>query len=181
MFLYVLSQVLVVASDLMFIASVLRKKKQGVVFYLILSTILFASHYLCLRAWTGAVIGLVELVFLILMYALERAGKTKYNTFLSVGTIVVTIVLSLITWESWLSILPMSAMVVYLLAMMCSNLVIVKTGTFVRLVLNGVYMFLLGSYFGSALTLAILAFNIVGIVQDAKRGKQDKVLSQETT
>ena len=67
---YILSQILVLLSDVFFILSILKNKKKNVVFYLILSTILFACHYLCLAGWTGAAISFVELVFLILMYLL---------------------------------------------------------------------------------------------------------------
>lgn len=47
---YILSQILVVLSDLACIVSMMNKKKKNVVFFLIISTILFASHYMCLGA-----------------------------------------------------------------------------------------------------------------------------------
>lgn len=168
---YILSQVLVVLSDLLCIVSMLCKKKKQVVFFLILSTIFFATHYMCLGGWTGAVIGLVELVFLILMYILEIKDKTQYSTYLSIGTIIVTIILSILTWNTWISLLPMLAMIIYLTAMMFKNVIIVKSGTFIRLTLNGIYMFLLESYFGAGLSIAILIFTIIGIVKDYKDKK----------
>lgn len=170
---YILSQVLVVLSDLFCIVSMLNKKKKNIVFYLILSTILFAGHYMCLGGWTGAVIALVELVFLILMYVLEIKEKTKYNKYLSIGAMIITIVLSILTWNTWISLLPMLAMIVYLTVMMFTNVIIVKSGTFIRLVLNGIYMLLLKSYFGAGLSVIILIFTIVGIVKDCKTKKQE--------
>ena len=172
---YILSQVLVVLSDVFCILSMLSKKKKRVVFYLILSTLLFASHYLCLGGLTGAVIAFVELVFLILMYVLEIKDKTSYSTYLSIGTILITIVLSIVTWNTWISIFPMLAMIIYLVGMMFKNVIIVKSGTFIRLILNGVYMLLLKSYFGAGLTLVILAFTIVGIVNDYKSKKESNI------
>ncbi len=169
---YILSQVLVVLSDVACIVSMMSKKKKNILFFLIISTILFSVHYVCLGAKTGAVIGLIELVFLILMYVLELKNKTKCGIYLSIGTIVVTIVLSIITWETWISILPMLGMVVYLMAMMFKNVIIVKSGTFLRLILNGVYMFLLKSYFGSALSIVILVFTIIGIINDYRSRKE---------
>ena len=165
---YILSQILVVLSDVVFIMSMLSKNKKSVVFYLLLSTILFGGQYVCLSAWTGASISLIELVFLIMMYILELKNKTEYSMLLSIITIIATIVLSIVTWQTWISILPMLAMVIYLIAMMFKNLVIVKSGTFIRLALNGIYMLLLKSYFGVILTFVILAFTIIGIVKDAK-------------
>lgn len=168
---YILSQVLVVISDLFCITSMLSKKKKNVVLFLILSTILFALHYICLNAWTGAVIAFVELVFLILLYILEKYDKTKYNLYLSIGTIIITIILSIITWNTWISILPMLAMIIYLASMMFKNVIIVKSGTFIRLILNGIYMLLLKSYFGAILTVVILICTIIGIVNDVKNKK----------
>lgn len=169
---YILSQILVVFSDLFCIVSMMCKKKKQVVFYLIISTILFASHYACLTAWTGAVIGAIELVFLILMYLLEVKDKTKHNISLCVATMIITVVLSIITWDTWISSIPMIAMIIYLFGLIFSNIIIVKTCTFIRLILNGVYMLLLKSYFGAALTIFILIFTIVGIVIDCKNKKQ---------
>jgi hypothetical protein len=169
--LYILSQVLVAISDVLCIISMLTKSKKGIVFFLLLSTILFGSHYICLSAYTGAVIAGVELVFLIVMYILELKGKTQYNKLCSIITICTTIILSIVTWDTWLSVLPMLAMVIYLTAMMFTNVIIVKGGTFIRLTLNGIYMLLLKSYFGAGLTIAILAFTIYGILRDYKASK----------
>ncbi|MBR2969856.1 MAG: YgjV family protein [Clostridia bacterium] len=166
---YVLSQVLVVLSDVLFIISTMCKSKKRVLFYLILSTILFASHYMCLSAWTGAIIGIIELVYLIIMFCLEIKDKTKFNALATSITIVATILCSILTWAGWISVLPMIAMVIYLTCMIFRNLVIVKTGTFIRLALNGIYMLILASYFGAGLTIAIIIFNIIGIIRDSNR------------
>ncbi len=168
---YFLSQLFVILSDTLFIISMLKRNKKNIVFFLILSTILFGLQYVCLQAWTGAVIEAVELVFLITMYILEIKNKTKYNFYVSMITIIITIVLSILTWSSWMSVLPMLALVIYLTCMQFSNVIIIKLGTFVRLILNGIYMYLLASYFGAALTLVILTFTVVGIVRDYKSKK----------
>lgn len=165
---YILSQILIILSDVFCIISMMSKNKKYLIFFLLLSTVLFAIHYMCLGGWTGASIGLLELVFLILLYILEINHKTNLNPYLSVITIILTITLSIITWDGWISLLPMLAMSIYLISMIFKNVIIVKSGTFVRLVLNGIYMLLLKSYFGAGLTLVILIFTIIGIVKDYK-------------
>lgn len=165
---YILSQILVVLSDLTCILSMLSKQKKQIVFFLLISTILLASHYICLGAWTGASIAFAELIFLILMYVLELKDKTQYSIYLSIATMIIIVVLSIITWDSLISLLPMLAMIIYLTAMIFKNVIIVKSGTFIRLTLNGIYMFLLTSYFGAGLSVLILIFTIVGIVNDYK-------------
>ena len=139
---YILSQILVVLSDLACIVSMMNKKKKNVVFFLIISTILFASHYMCLGAWTGAAIGFVELVFLILMHILEIKDKTQYSTYLSIGTMIITVALFIITWDTWISLLPMLAMVIYLTAMMFKNVIIVKVRNIYKInVKRNIYAF----------------------------------------
>lgn len=166
--LYIFSQVLVALSDIFCIISMLNKNKKNIMFFLLISTVLFVSHYLCLGAYTGAVVGIIEIIFLIVMYILEIKEKIRYNALCSIITIVLTIVLSILTWDTWLSVLPMVAMIVYLVAMLFTNVVIVKSGTFIRLTLNGIYMFLLKSYLGAGLSIVILIFTIIGIIRDYK-------------
>ena len=174
--LYILSQVLVVISDIFCIISMLNNKKKNIVLFLIVSCMLFVSHYMCLDAYTGAAIGIIEIVFLLTMYVLELKGKTKYNVLCSVITICLTIVMSVLTWDTWLSALPMLAMIIYLVAMLFANVIIVKLGTFIRLTLNGLYMLLIRSYFGAALSVVILVCTIIGIVKDYKeKNKVEKV------
>lgn len=175
-FMYILSQILVGVSDVFLIISMLSKNKRNIVINLILSTILFGFHYVCLSAFTGAFIAFFEIIFLIVIYLLDKYNKPKFNIYASIITILVTITISIFTWAGWISILPMLAMVVYLLAMLFTNIIIVKGGTFVRLALNGVYMFLIESYLGVALTLVVLGFTIYGIIRDNKC-KQEEINS----
>ncbi len=168
---YILSQILVLISDVFLIISTLCKKKKAVVFFLLMSTILFASHYLCLGGWTGFAIAVIELMFLIVMYILEAKQKTSYNVYLSIATSVLTIIVSILSWAGAISLLPMIAMVVYLITMCFTNLIIVKGGIFVRLALNGIYMLMLKSYLGAGLSVVILIFDIIGIIKDSKKSK----------
>lgn len=96
---YILSQILVVLSDLIFIISMLNKKKKNIVFFLIVSNILFAAHYLCLHSFIGAGIECIEIVFLISLNLLEKKDKSQYNIYLSIITIIVTIIVSHINLE----------------------------------------------------------------------------------
>lgn len=178
---YILSQVLIALSDLACIVSMLSKKKKNIVLFLIVSTILFSVHYICLGAWTGASIGFVELVFLIIMYILEIKDKAKYSIYLSIATMIITVVLSIVTWDTWYSLLPMIAMIIYLATMMFKNVIIVKSGAFIRITLNSVYMFLLKSYFGAGLSVLILVFTIVGLVRDCKSKRESQIKEEHKT
>ena len=68
----------------------------------------------------------------------------------------------------------MTAMVIYLTTMMFSNVIIVKSGIFIRFILNAIYMVLLKSYLGAILSIVLLVFTIIGIVNDNKIKQQHK-------
>lgn len=175
---YILSQVLIAISDVFCIISMINKKKRNVVINLLLSTILFGLHFVCLSGWTGAAMCLVEIAFLIVIYILESKNKSKYNIYVTIFAIILSVVLSYYTWAGLISILPMFAMIIYLIGMIFKNIIIVKSGTFIRLVLNAIYMILIKSYFGAGLTLVIFGFAIYGIIRDY-REKKEKTLAKE--
>ena len=169
---FILSQVLVFISDVFFATSMLNKNKKGLVFYLIISDILFACHYVCLDGWTGVVTALVDIIYLVLIYILERKGATRYNIYVSIVTMSLTILLSILTWDGAISLLPMFAMLVYFVAMIFSSVIIVKAGSFIRNALNSIYMFMLSSYLGAALGVCLMISAVVGIILDIRHLKR---------
>lgn len=172
---YILSQILVCIADLFYIISMLNKKKKGLVFYLIISDILFASHYLCLKGYTGAATIFVDVAYLAIMYLLERKEKTKYNTPVTLGAMAITIALSILTWSGAISLLPMLSMLIYLTTMIFSNVVIVKTGALVRNCLNVIYMFILASYFGAGLEICLMISAIIGIILNLRERQKNSI------
>lgn len=175
---YILSQILVCIADLFYIISMLNKKKKGLVFYLIVSDILFASHYLCLGGYTGAATIFVDVVYLAIIFALEKKDKTKYNVYVTLVAMVITIILSILTWNTALSLLPMFSMLIYLTTMIFSNVVVVKSGALIRNTLNVIYMFILTSYFGAGLEICLMISAIVGIILNIK-GKNKSHLIED--
>ena len=175
---YILSQILVCIADLFYVVSMLNKNKKGLVFYLIISDVLFASHYLCLGGYTGAATIFVDVVYLAIMYILEKKEKTKYNIYVTLAAMVITIGLSILTWNTALSLLPMFSMLIYLTTMIFSNVVIVKTGALVRNTLNVIYMFIITSYFGAGLEICLMISAIVGIILNIREKKVKNIEQQ---
>ena len=48
------------------------------------------------------------------------------------------------------------------------KVIIVKSGALIRLTLNAIYMLILKSYFGAVLSVVIILFTIVGMINDYK-------------
>ena len=166
--LYILSQVLVFIADGFYVGSMLSKRKSKLVLFLIASDILFASHYLCLGGFTGAVNIFVDVVYLVVIYLLEKYGKEKYNLLATIIAAAISIALTVLTWTSAISLLPMFSMLIYLVGMIFKNVILVKSGALVRNTLNVIYMFLLASYLGAALEICLMISAIVGIIINVK-------------
>lgn len=165
---YILSQILVFIADGFYVCSMLSKRKSNLVLFLIVSDILFASHYLCLGGFSGAANIFVDVVYLVVIYLLEKYGKDKYNLLATIIAAAISIALTVLTWTSAISLLPMFSMLIYLVGMIFKNVILVKSGALVRNTLNVIYMFLLASYLGAALEICLMISAIVGIVINVK-------------
>ena len=161
---YVLSQILVLFADSLYVASMLNKKKINLTMLLLLSDILFASHYLCLKAYTGAAVIFIDVVFLIAIYLIEKFHKDNFTLLIVLLTMLATVISGIVTWDGAISLLPIFAMLVYLSGMIFTNMVFVKAGSVVRNLLNILYMALIASYVGAGLEFILMLSGIVGMV-----------------
>ncbi len=170
---YILSQVLVGLADVLYVGSMLQKKKISLVILLLVSDILFASHYLCLGAITGGIIIYIDAIFLLVTYLLEKFNKQKFTTLTVIITMILTIITTVFTWGGIVSLLPMFSMLAYLFGMIFKNIVFVKIGSFVRNLLNIVYMIIIASFIGAGLEFCLMLSAIIGIVINLKNKKKE--------
>ena len=170
---YILSQILIAVADIFFIISMFQKKKMGITLFLLLSDILIAVHYLCLGALTGGIIIFIDSAFLIVVALLEKFKKTKYTPIAVVITMLSVITTTIITWNGAISLLPMFAVLSYLVGMLFGNVVIVKSGAATRNLFNIIYMFIITSYLGAGLEVCVMISGIVGAVLSYKQLKKN--------
>ena len=171
---YIASQVLVCLADVLYIISMLTKKKISLVMFLFFSDILFATHYFLLDGGlTGAATIMVDVVYLVVMYVLEKYNKTKYNLLTTIIAMIITVVLSIVTWQGAISIMPMMSMLIYLTTMIFTNVIIVKSGALTRNLINIIYMFIIHSWFGGGLEIVLMLSAVVGIIINYKNSKNN--------
>ena len=168
---YILSQVLVVLADGLYVGSMLQKKKFWLTLFLLLSNILFATHYICLGAITGGFLLYLDVVFLIVMLTLEKFNKQKYSIVAVIATMIGTVIITIFTWNGAISLLPMFSMLVYLIGMIFKNIVLVKCGAVLRNLLNIIYMVIITSYIGASLEVCLMISGIVGAVLSFRKNK----------
>ncbi len=168
----ILATVLVIIADLVFVLSMLTKKKLLLVILLFVSDIFFACQYLCYdNGLTGALSIVVDIIFLITVYFLQKTKKEKYIWIASSVAIALTITFAIFSWSGAISLLPMFSMIAYLLVMIVNKLYYVKAGCLIRNTLNIIYMFLLSQYVGAILEICLALSSIIGILLSIKHSK----------
>ena len=169
---YIISQILVCIADIFYVSAMLTKKRSGLLFGLIMSDILFGTHYFLLNAHTGAMILMADIAFLCIMFVLNKHGKQQSYWYISLIFAVTTVIITIFTWNTAISLLPMFGMVTYFCGMGFSKLYISKSGGAVRNLCNIIYMVLITSYVGAALEFLLLISAIVGIIETIKLNKK---------
>ena len=133
---YILSQILIGIADGLFVGSMLQKNKNRLILLLLFSDILVAVHYFCLGAITGSIVIFIDVIFLIVSFILEKYKKEKYTIIVVVIAMIAIIISTIFTWTGPISLLPMFAILTYLVGMIFKNVVFVKIGAMVRNLLN---------------------------------------------
>ncbi len=141
--------------------------------------VLASAQYFLLNATTGAVMVLIDACYLVAIYLIERFGNKKYN-FIAVIVAGVGVVLTCaFTWSGAVSLLPMFAILSFLVSVEFTNVVYSKTGAAIRNCLNIAYLFLISSYLGAGLECLLLISAIVGIILSIKKQKKEKLKNTE--
>ena len=161
---YILSQILVVISDGCYMTSMLSKNKMKMIIFLLLSDLLFGSHYFCLGALTGAIIVYIDALFLIVTFLIEKFGDKKYVPIAVMFAMLAVVLTTIFTYVGAISILPMASMLIYLFGMMLGNLIAAKAGAMIRNILNIIYMILITSYLGAALEFILMLSALAGTI-----------------
>ena len=172
--LYILSQVLTGVSALFYVGSMLSKKRLWMVILLICSDFIFGSHYLCLGAYTGGFLVLVDILFLIATFLIEKYGNKKYSYIASIVAMAVAGTVCGLTWAGPISLFPLFSLVAYFVGMFFPQIAINKIGATCRNILNICYMILLTSYVGAGIEFVLMTSAIVGAVLDFRRNKKEK-------
>lgn len=175
---YIASQVLVGIADILYVCSMLSKTKMSFAAFMVVSDLFFASHFLFLDGGiTGSLLIYVDILYLLILFILQKYKKTKYNTLVTIITMVVDVAISVVIMilnKSVISLLPLFSILIYLTGMIFKNVVFVKGGAMVKNALNIVYMILITSYVGAALEFCLMISAMIGMILSYRRWKKTK-------
>lgn len=178
---YILSQVFVVISGILFALSYLTKKKSLLLILNVVNNLFFGCHFLLLKSFTAAYSVFLIIVFLIAVYVMEKYKKEKFSFIAVVITSMILIPITIFTWDGLLSLIPTIAVFLTFVGSGFKNTLTVKLFYFVSTVLNTIFMFIIHSYFGFGVNICILITALIGIIVQIKNlknvSKDNKVTS----
>ena len=163
---YVLSQIFVVVSGILFALSYLTKKKALLLILNVFNNIFFGTHFLLLKSSTAAYSVFLTILFLIAIYFIEKYNKEKFYFIVTIFCSLVLIIISIITWDGPLSLMPTISVLLTFVGSALKHTLTVKLFYFVSTVLNTIFMFIIASYFGFGVNIAILITAVFGIVKE---------------
>ena len=165
---FVLSQVFVIISGIIFAISYLFRKKEIILILNVVNNIFFAIHFLVLKSFTASYSVFVIALFSIVIYFIEKYNKEQFQLlFLIISTILICII-SIFTWEGPFSLMPTCASISTLIGTVLNKTLIVKFFYLASTILNTIYLFIIHSYFGFAINIGILVIGIVGIINQIR-------------
>lgn len=175
--LYILSQIFVSVSSLIFATSLLLNSKKKLMLLQIFSTMLFTLHYFLLGAYLGGLIAIVDFARIITCYIIDKLnGSTLNKRIWCIIYIILGLIGSVFTWESWYSMFPIISLIVVNLSLTLDNLIIVKLSFNISLICTVLYMLFIASYFGLITQAIVLIIGIIGTIKQFKEYKNKAII-----
>lgn len=150
-----------------------QNKRSRIIGLQILSTSLFAVHYILLGAFTGAALNLIAVTRSIVFYNNDKkwAKSPAWLWFY----IIVSVVASIFTWENWYSILPAIALVLTTIANWMKSETKIRLISFPNSPCWLIYNAITGSVAGVVTECIVMTSLIIGIIRYDILKKEKKV------
>ena len=168
---FVLAQILAIVACTLNMISMQCKKRKGILFYLIIGNVVGAVGLILLKAYAGALIQFVFGLQTLINYVLEI--KNKKNTPTMVGFyIILSIIVSMITFKSWIDIIPLASAVLHTITIIQEKEKKIRIINLSSLVLWIPYYIVFNAWANLATCLCIVVSNVVSIIRyDIKKIK----------
>lgn len=164
---YILAQVFMTLNIIFFIACFFTKNKTLLFLLQAISSLFFTLQYLCLGAWPGFYSAVAELVRVIMFFFFAKYNvKQRFQIITCVVAFVATLILTIIYWEAWYSILPLLGMTAIYLTLYSKRIYVVKIGLFITVACSTVYLLLLHSYYSAVLEIINLIIGLVVLIKE---------------
>ena len=175
---YIISQVFTIISYILLAKTYHVKNRKTILILNILIQMLFAVAYICLGAWTGLAMALVAIVRNVIFIIDEnKKGKkekgkmNKIDVIVLVVVYIISIISAILTYDSFFSLLPVIATMIYTYAVCQKNIKIYKLlGIPIEILWIG-YNIYIKSIFGIILEIIMLINCFTAYFIGTKKGK----------
>lgn len=160
---FISAQILSITAGALIAISFLLKNKDIIMLLNVLSSLVFALSYYFLNSFVGLSISVVMAFLVFCTYLILKFSKKKQRD-LSICSSVLTciaIVLGVILWENWYSILPIIAVVTLGFGYTTKNLTIVRICILIEISIHIVFNIFVRSYGGVAVQGLILIYGLI--------------------
>jgi len=171
---FVLSQVFVAFAGVAFASTYFLKSKNNILILSVINNIFFGTHYLLLKQFTAAYTVYATILFIVVIYLLEKYNKAKYNLFTAILFSLLSIFITIKTWQGLISLIPFIAIVLSYLACVFKNVYLIKLFNLFSCMATTINLILIKSYLAIAQNLIILILGIIGIILTFKDSKHKK-------
>jgi len=171
-------QLVAIIAALLEVVAVQRAKRKNILWWFILSDIVFAISYVLYGLKSAAVIVCIDTVITIVNYRLSLKDK-KINKFLGVFFILVAISTSAYTFESFIDILPIISSVTYTLSVMQTKERNIRMLIFINLISWLTYDINGKAYVTCITDACSLLSTIIGIIRIDILKKDKKEIAQK--
>ena len=155
------------------ILSFQKNKRVTLLLFMLTGLVLFVAHYSLLRAWTGALMNLIEAVVVFVAYKKETKSWAKHKSWLYIF-IFLFITAGIFTSKTLIGFFPVLAQIFGTVAVWQKNPRAIRFIMLAPRPLWFVYNFVVGSYAGMIAEIFILLSVVTGIVRFDILGKATK-------
>ncbi|MBO5954426.1 MAG: YgjV family protein [Clostridia bacterium] len=163
---YILSQIFVVVSCVLFAVSYLFKKKSIILIFSILNNLFFGAHFLLLKSYTASCTVFLTIFFLTAVYFVEKLKKENLTILVTVIFLIALIPITILTWSGIISLFPTFGTIMYFTGTTFNKTLFLKIFYLISTISNTIFMYVIHSYFGCASNLLIVAFGIYGLIRE---------------
>ncbi len=167
--LYIISQILAFFGIVLSVVAFQQEKKKQILNFTIASSLLYGIHYIFLNAWSGVANNVISVIR---DCYIQRFGKKFHGIIPLLIFIGAYIVLTIITFDSWRSLLPLFAEVFYTIGVYYCNEQHLRIVKIVSCLLWLTYNSLVLSAIGVASDLLVITFTVFAYIRFNRKSCQ---------
>ena len=170
---YIISQIFALISFILSLVAYYRIKKEKIMLTMVVSNIFNLIHYVILGATTWYITKILAILrdsFIVL----KEKKKRNSNIFLLIF-VVVYIIVGVMNYDSYYSLLPLAAALIYIISIWHWDELVVKKSAFFSYFLRLIYNICIGSIVATIATIVSIISAFIAIIQYSKKMSKQRM------